>query len=198
MTSVLLLSGGMDSIALAWWLRPELCITIDYGQRPAAAEIRAAGAVCAELSLAHEIISADCSSVGSGDLAGTKALGIAPVREWWPFRNQLLVTLAASKIVGRGFTELLIGCLRTDTDHSDATPAFVKQLSACLELQVGGLRLRAPAIELDSVELIRKSGIPVETLAWAHSCHVAAMACGQCRGCHKHWHTLQALGHVPY
>ena len=33
----LLLSGGMDSIALAFWKRPEIAITIDYGQRAAEA-----------------------------------------------------------------------------------------------------------------------------------------------------------------
>ncbi|RUW76172.1 7-cyano-7-deazaguanine synthase, partial [Mesorhizobium sp. M1E.F.Ca.ET.063.01.1.1] len=30
---MLLFSGGLDSSALAWWLRPELCVTINYGQR---------------------------------------------------------------------------------------------------------------------------------------------------------------------
>ena len=36
------LSGGMDSICLAWWKRPESAITIDYGQLAASAEIAAA------------------------------------------------------------------------------------------------------------------------------------------------------------
>lgn len=37
--TAILLSGGMDSIALAYWKRPEIAITIDYGQKPAAAEV---------------------------------------------------------------------------------------------------------------------------------------------------------------
>ena len=36
----MLLSGGMDSIAVAYWRRPSLAITIDYGQVPAAGELR--------------------------------------------------------------------------------------------------------------------------------------------------------------
>lgn len=41
----ILLSGGMDSIALAYWLRPEVAITLDYGQKAAEAEIAAAARV---------------------------------------------------------------------------------------------------------------------------------------------------------
>jgi 7-cyano-7-deazaguanine synthase len=37
-----LLSGGMDSIALACWQRPEFAITVDYGQRAAATEVAVA------------------------------------------------------------------------------------------------------------------------------------------------------------
>ena len=32
----LLLSGGMDSISIAWWKRPDVAISVDYGQRAAA------------------------------------------------------------------------------------------------------------------------------------------------------------------
>lgn len=45
MTTALLLSGGMDSVSIAWWLRPDVALTIDYGQKPAEAEIDAAGQV---------------------------------------------------------------------------------------------------------------------------------------------------------
>ena len=92
----LLLSGGMDSIALAFWKRPEIAITIDYGQRAAEAEVTAARQVARELGIQHEVIAIDCTAIGSGDMAGSIALEIAPVPEWWPFRNQLLVTLYAA------------------------------------------------------------------------------------------------------
>src|SRR6266568_6936973 len=97
MKTALLLSGGMDSIAIAHWHRPEIAITVDYGQQPAAGEIRAAQAVADVLSIEHHIVRADLSALGSGDMAGSAALGVAPVTEWWPFRNQMLVTLAAMK-----------------------------------------------------------------------------------------------------
>ena len=36
----ILLSGGMDSIALAYWKKPAHSITIDYGQKAANAEMK--------------------------------------------------------------------------------------------------------------------------------------------------------------
>ena len=198
MTSALLLSGGMDSTALAWWLRPEFAVTVDYGQVPAAAEIRAAGAVCEEVGIRHVVVRANLSALGSGDMAGGAPLPAAPVPEWWPYRNQMLVTLAAMRLIPLGVERLLIGCLSTDGAHADGRPDFVTALDALLRLQEGGMRLDAPAIELRGVELIRRSGVPREVLAWAHSCHVADAACGMCRGCRKHYETLRDLGETPY
>lgn len=196
--TALLLSGGMDSISIAYWKRPDVCMTVDYGQRPAAAEIRAAQAVTSELKIQHEIIRADLSAIGSGDLAGQTALNIAPVSEWWPFRNQMLITLAAMKAVGFGINTLLIGALRTDGLHLDGTAQFISTISALTELQEGKLVVEAPAIELDAAELVRRSEIPLELLSWSHSCHVSDFACGLCRGCQKHYDTFQKLGHEPY
>jgi 7-cyano-7-deazaguanine synthase len=188
----------MDSTALAFWKRPDLCLTIDYGQLPARAEIAASQAVCSATELKHEVLSLDCSLLGTGDLAGREALGIAPVREWWPFRNQLLVTLAASFLIGRGFDRLYIGCVQSDSVHRDGSADFVSRLSDLLHMQEGGMCLTAPAQGMSSVELIRVSGIPRDVLAWAHSCHVSEYACGFCRGCHKHFATTKELGTAPY
>ena len=196
--TALLLSGGMDSVSIAYWKRPQLCITIDYGQKPAAAELRAASEVCSVLDIPHEIIRADLSALGSGDLSGKAALDLAPVSEWWPYRNQMLITLAAMRAVGLGTQVLMIGALRTDNIHLDGTSKFVEAISLLTKLQEGGLTVEAPAIELDAVELVEKSQIPLEILSWAHSCHVSEFACGLCRGCQKHYDTIKKLGRDPY
>src|SRR5262249_12254983 len=110
--AAILLSGGMDSIALTYRLRPQLAITIDYGQLPAAGEVRAAAAVCEALDIRHEVIRADLQSLGSGDLVGGPPLAIAPIREWWPFRNQMLITLAAMHVVREDIRHLLLGTVK--------------------------------------------------------------------------------------
>ena len=99
MKSALLLSGGMDSIALAWWKRPDMAFTVDYGQLAAAAEVVAARAVSERLQVPHYIIRFDGRELGSGDMAGSTPDVHAPASDWWPYRNQLLLTLAGMKAI---------------------------------------------------------------------------------------------------
>jgi len=199
MKSMLLFSGGMDSIALAAWKRPDCLLTINYGQRPFTGEYRAAKAAADALDLRHELLEVSTASVGSGDLAGTSPADIAPASDWWPFRNQLLITLAAARAVSAtGMAELLIATVRSDDVHADGRKSFVDAMDALLSVQEGGLRLRAPALELSTADLVRQSKIDLSILAWAHSCHVAEWACGACRGCNKHRETWRELGHEPY
>ncbi|UWZ85145.1 7-cyano-7-deazaguanine synthase [Occallatibacter riparius] len=188
----------MDSIAIAFWKRPALTVTVDYGQLASKAEIRASEAVCAVLNIEHHIVRADLSSLGSGDLAGSRPLGIAPVPEWWPFRNQMLITLAAMKLVPLGCDRLMIGCLKTDGFHADGTSRFIEAASDLLEMQEGSLTLVAPAIGLTAPELIKAAKVPLDVLAWAHSCHTSDFACGDCNGCRKHYETFSQLGLPPY
>jgi 7-cyano-7-deazaguanine synthase len=195
MKTALLLSGGMDSVAIAWWLRPEAAITIDYGQVAAAGEIAAASVVSRQLGLQHHNISIDCRSIGSGDMAGTGASAHAPASDWWPYRNQLLVTLAAIKAIELGVKKLLLGTVKSDATHRDGTPEFVRAISQVLSLQEGELSIEAPAITLSTVELIQLAQIPLNVLAWAHSCHKADVACGDCRGCNKYFDTFRELGY---
>lgn len=193
-----LLSGGMDSIALAWWRRPEFALTIDYGQVAAGAEIAAAGQVAREIGMRHEVVRADCSSLGSGDMAGTQPAGAAPTSEWWPFRNQLLVTLGGMRAIALGIGELMIGSVASDCTHADGRREFFDAADALMRGQEGGIRVTAPALGMTTLELVRKSEVPASVLAWAHSCHVGDLACGTCRGCVKHFEVTEALTGVAY
>ncbi len=195
MKTALLLSGGMDSISLAWWKQPDVAFTIDYGQLPAKAEIAASTAVCKRLNIPHKIIRIDCRSLGSGDMAGTNADQLAPASDWWPYRNQLLVTLAAMKAIALGVTHLLLGTVKSDGTHKDGTQEFFEAISRLISYQEGGMLVEAPAIDLSTPELVRLSGVSSEYLAWAHSCHVSDVACGSCRGCNKYLEVFRELGY---
>jgi 7-cyano-7-deazaguanine synthase len=126
--AVLLLSGGMDSAALAAWLRPSVGLFIDYGQRPAQAERRASLAVAEAVGVRFAEIHIDLSVIGSGllrsEVAGPSGPGdggataygdgasddedrvptsvVSPSPEWWPLRNQLLCSIAAAWALGDG------------------------------------------------------------------------------------------------
>ena len=191
----LLLSGGMDSIAIAWWKRPQWAVTIDYGQKVAAAERLAAAQVCKELGIQHETLTVDCGELGSGDLAHADASAHATTSDWWPYRNQLLITLAGMRAISREVEMLYIGTVKCDgASHRDGALEFVTRVDGLMAYQEGGLRVTAPAIEQTTVELVRMAAVPAGLLAWAHSCHKADIACGNCRGCNKYLATFAELG----
>jgi 7-cyano-7-deazaguanine synthase len=62
----ILLSGGIDSICLTYYLKPDIAYTIDYGQVPAEREIYVSNFICKNLGIQHKVISVDCKSLGSG------------------------------------------------------------------------------------------------------------------------------------
>lgn len=189
----ILLSGGMDSISIAFWKRPETAFTLNYGQLSAKAEIAAARAICSELGIDHHVIEVDCSAIGSGDLSGKESLSVAPKSDWWPYRNQMLVTLCGMAALPLGVTELMVGSVKSDSYHKDGSTEFYDLLNSLMKLQEGSLRVQAPAIQYTTVELIEISGIPKELLMWAHSCHKSNIPCNNCRGCNKYFNTLYEL-----
>lgn len=190
----IILSGGMDSASVLWWKRPDIAYTVDYGQKAASAEIDASKQLCAALEIPHYIINVDCSSLGSGDLVGKEDIVNSPASDWWPFRNQLLITLVAMKAISHGVNKLYIGTVKSDDIHLDGTIGFIKSISTLLEIQEGGIVIEAPAINLSATELILKSNIPNDYLFWSHSCHKSNVPCNNCRGCNKHNQVLFDLG----
>src|SRR3546814_19099258 len=94
--TALLLSGGMDSITIAWWKQPSVAIFVDYGQLPAKAEEAAGRAAAEAVGLRYGTVRADCSALSSGDLAGRPAGSLAPVPDWCPLRHQLILTIAGA------------------------------------------------------------------------------------------------------
>lgn len=191
---LLLFSGGVDSTALAVLLRPEWTLTIDYGQVSALGEIRAAAAISERLGIRHEVLRADCAAVGSGLLAGREPDAAAPVAEWWPFRNQLLVTLAAAWGLEREVDELIVASVSGDSAHVDGTAEFYAAADRLLAMQEGGVRLATPALQKSSAELLLEAAVPDGLLGFTHSCHRSDFACGLCPGCSKRSEVLEAVG----
>jgi len=186
MKRAILLSGGLDSMALAYWKRPDLALTIDYGQVAAESEIEASRAFCKFLEIPHEVLRIDCRSFGSGEMSQSTEHPLAPFPDWWPYRNQLLVTLAAIRLIHIGVGEILIGTVKDDVSFGDGRKPFLRALDRVLACQEGRMRLSAPARSLRPLDLIRRSRIPLGLLALAHSCNSGALPCGKCRSCEKH------------
>lgn len=186
------MSGGLDSAALAWMYRPDLCVTVDYGQRAAEGELVASAALCGQMGLEHIVLSVDHSSIGSGNMSNKAPVKEAQAPEFWPYRNQCLITLAAMALASRGLGEIMIGIVATDV-HADGSPEFVETMDRLLRLQEGAVRLFAPARELTGVELLRRSQFPRDLIGLTFSCHTHRYACGQCGGCTKHQETVDEV-----
>lgn len=181
----LLISGGLDSSALAHWLRPDVCVMVDYGQRAARGEWAASSAICAALGLVHHKIEVDLSSLGSGTMAGKSPATDGAVAEFWPYRNQMLVTLAGMWLMPQGVKEIMVGSVSTDK-HADGKAPFYKALDRTVSLQEGGVRVSAPGRQYSTVELLKVSEFPHDLIGLTFSCHVHEYSCGQCSGCLKH------------
>lgn len=193
--SLLLLSGGLDSTALAAIERPALCLTVDYGQRPAQAELRAAHKICEQLGLQHEALRIDLGGLGGGLLKSDEPWPGAPSAEWWPFRNQLLVTAAATLALARGMTRVVVGSVAEDgSRHADGTPDFYRRLDELLRMQEGAVTVATPGIAETTAALLRRSGLGEDVLGWTVSCHRAVNPCGACPGCWKRGQVLAEVG----
>lgn len=195
MKTALLLSGGMDSIALAWWKKPDIAITVDYGQLAAKAEICASKSICNKLGIPHKIIETNCRSLGTGDLVGTNSSNYAAKTDWWPYRNQLIITLCAMSIIDLDIKSILIGTVKSDEYHLDGSPNFISTISKLISEQEANITVAAPAINMTTIELIKKSGIPSHYLSWSHSCHKSNVSCGNCRGCNKYYNVYDEMGY---
>ena len=183
---LMLLSGGLDSAAVAAIEGPTRALFIDYGQVPAEAEWAAAQAVARHLALDVERLCVDVSSVGSGHLADTPPMPGAPTPEWFPFRNQFLVTIAAAHAAKHGLGAVLLGVVAGDGDrHSDGTARFVSTLDLLVRDQEGHVRVLAPQITAPARELLVRSNLPQEVLRQTHSCHASNDPCGECPGCRR-------------
>jgi 7-cyano-7-deazaguanine synthase len=196
---LLLLSGGLDSTALAALRRPRLCLVVDYGQLSARAEIRAASAVAAALQLTIQTVAVDLRAIGAGLLHGDEPAPESPSPEWWPFRNQLLATVGASIALRENLTHVLLGTVAEDGQrHIDGTAEFYHALDQLVGMQEGAVRIGAPAISKSTTELIVESGLGPDVLGWTFSCHRSDLPCGACPGCHKRSDVLSELGILSY
>jgi 7-cyano-7-deazaguanine synthase len=183
--SLLLLSGGIESTTLAYALRPTICLTIDYGQTVAESELAASVNVCKVLRLSHTFLRIDLRRFAAGTMAGMRASPLRTTPEWWPFRNQILISVAAMVAFKKNEKEILIGTVRSDRQHKDGSRGFLKSMDRLLRNQEGAIRLNAPASRMSSEDLLDQAQPPLSLLGLTFSCHRSNYSCGQCRGCWK-------------
>jgi len=142
MASVVLLSGGLDSVVATWAARAEhppiLGITFDYGQRAASREIASALQVCADLNITHRLIKLPWLakltpppvSDPDADLAAATDRSV-----WVPARNAVFLSIAASFAETLDCDAIICGFNAEEAaTFPDNSPEFVRRFDAMLEL----------------------------------------------------------------
>ncbi len=205
--AVVLLSGGLDSAAVAAWMQRRgfrvHALSVDYGQRHAA-EIAAAEEIAAALGVAeHLVVPLDLRGVGGSALTSDHPVPKtadprAPVEAgipvtYVPARNTLFLSLALGLAEARGAHDLGIGVNALDySGYPDCRPEFIAAFQDLAQLATregveGRLfTLHAPLQHLRKAEILRLArelGVPVERTLSCYDPDPAGAPCGGCEAC---------------
>ncbi|NLO08101.1 MAG: 7-cyano-7-deazaguanine synthase QueC [candidate division WS1 bacterium] len=204
MSSVLLLSGGLDSLVAAWAAReshpPALALTFDYGQRAAAREAEAALCIAAEIGVDHRLIKLPWMSRLTPASLSDPASDLAEADDasvWVPARNAVFISIAAAHAEAMGAEAIICGFNAEEAaTFPDNSPEFVRRCDAMLELATQNHpRVISPTLDLTKREIVSlgiETGAPLH-LTW--SCYGPGPEhCWQCPSCRRLQAALEEAG----
>ena len=211
--AVILTSGGLDSTTVLAMARAEgyACYTLsfDYGQRHRA-ELNAAARVSAALGdVEHKVVSLNLDSIGGSALTddaiavpeeATEGIPVTYV----PARNTVFLAIALGWAEVLDARDIFIGVNAVDySGYPDCRPAFIEafervaNLATRVGVEEGGIRIRAPLMDLGKDAIIRR-GIELGVdYALTVSCYQATdegLACGRCDACRLRREGFEAAG----
>jgi 7-cyano-7-deazaguanine synthase len=171
--AIVLLSGGIDSAACAYFLRTRghevNALFFHYGQAAAKPEAHAAKSIASHIGIplrVHRV--SGTPKFPTGELTGRNA-----------FLLSSAVLLAARK------PGLLVIGVHAGTTYYDCSPRFLEIMGRLINEQTNGtLQLVVPYLDWSKKEVfdyLLKSGIPVEL---TYSCEAGTVPpCGRCASC---------------
>ncbi len=213
-----LLSGGMDSVAVLHWAKARyaslFAILFDYGQPNRDQELTAAGALAREVLVPTlSVVLADALPRGRGILKGVEehdglTEGLSPA--FVPGRNLLYITSAAahaSVYVPNGNFDLVVGANGQDAKRFPdcSAGAFVKLSQALRHGVAREVNIIAPYVDRTKEQIIRSflgtdkplDGITaVDAIARSWSCYLSSGPCGKCSACVLRAEAFAAVGMV--
>ena len=200
--AVVCFSGGQDSTTCLVWAmeryKKVYAVSFDYGQTHKK-ELEAQKIITQKLGVYHEILSVDAlkqignsSLFSNGDSNGKHpTLPYLPA-SFVPYRNQILLTLAAAYAFSLDIEHLITGVCQTDySGYPDCRSGYIHELQEMLHTALGEpeeywLRIHTPLMNLTKAETVR---LMVDMgqlvlLADTHTCyHNQFPPCGKCPAC---------------
>ena len=205
--SVIIVSGGMDSTTLLYDRRDEiaLAISFDYGSNHNAREIAYANIHCKRLGIEHITIPLDFMHkyFRSSLLEGADAIPEGHYADEnmkstvVPFRNGIMLAVAAGVAESRNLTKLLIANHGGDhTIYPDCRPEFISAMDSATNAGTYvGVRVVAPYTNITKGDIARigkKLGIDY---AETWSCYKGGEKhCGKCGTCVERKEALAYAG----
>jgi 7-cyano-7-deazaguanine synthase len=213
---LVLFSGGLDSTtALAWALDrydDVQALTFDYGQRHRI-EVVLARKAARRLGVPHSLLKVDLRQIGGSALTDpavplprssrhAAAPRSGPPSTYVPFRNGILLALAAAWAETRDIRDLVCGFHVADSpDYPDTTKGFVKAMEKAVQAgtkaSFGGpkARILAPLLGLDKPDIIRLGLRLGADYSYSVSCYAGAeRPCGTCSSCRFRARAWKAVG----
>ena len=205
--SVIIVSGGMDSTTLLYDRRDEiaLAISFDYGSNHNAREIPYAEMHCKRLGIEHITIPLDfmhkyfrssllegADAIPEGHYAAENMKSTVV-----PFRNGIMLAVAAGVAESRNLTKLLIANHGGDhTIYPDCRPEFISAMDSATNAGTYvGVRVVAPYTNITKGDIARigkKLGIDY---AETWSCYKGGEKhCGKCGTCGERKKALASAG----
>ena len=205
--SVIIVSGGMDSITLLYDHKDEIAlgISFDYGSNHNAREIPFAKMHCERLGIKHITINLDFMHqyFKSSLLDGAEAIPEGHYADdnmkstVVPFRNGIMLAVAAGVAESRNLTKLLIANHGGDhTIYPDCRPEFISAMDSATNAGTYvGVRVVAPYTNITKGDIARigkKLGIDY---AETWSCYKGGEKhCGKCGTCVERKEALAYAG----
>lgn len=173
-----LLSGGLDSVTMLYWLKSlgliVQCLLFDYKQRHVQ-ELLFARGHCRKLGVLWQAM----------ELPALNGL----TEDNWvvPNRNAVMLSIAVNVAVQGGYDTVTIGCNQDDAAmFQDCTPAFIEAMNGAVKAAGYSVRIEAPYITKQKWEIVRlakKFSVPMNEI-W--TCYRGgSKPCGECPACKK-------------
>lgn len=205
--SVIVVSGGMDSVTLLYEKKDEIAlgISFDYGSNHNHNELPLAALHCQRLGIEHVVVplgfmhqyfksslleSGDSIPDGSYDEENMKSTVV-------PFRNGVMLAVAAGIAESNGLTKVLIANHGGDhTIYPDCRPEFIAAMDAAVEAGTfARVRVVAPYTNISKADIARRGRVLGIDYAETWSCYKGGhVHCGTCGTCVERKEALREAG----
>ena len=212
--SVIILSGGMDSVTLLYDYqeRIALAITFDYGSNHNKREAACAALHCQRLGIEHIIIPLDFMAryFKSSLLEGAEAIPEGDYNDEnihstvVPFRNGIMLAIAAGLAESRELTRVMMANHFGDhVIYPECSEEFVRHMSSAMTAGTYvGVQVLAPYTTISKTDIARIGKRLGIDYSLTYSCYKGGPRhCGRCATCRERMQALREAGiddHTDY